>query len=119
MKPCDHDCRPIFEKLIEPLRARARELGYAVAVHGTVKRDIDLIAIPWTPEAVAPKELAEALRLKALEVHGAAYMKPPENDDPWHLDGCPGFKPHGRLCWCFYLGGPCYIDLSVMPVLKA
>lgn len=115
MKPCDYDSRPKYELLIEPLRKRARELGYAIGVHGTLKRDIDLIACPWTNEAVDPKTLAEALRLVALEVVGAAYMIPPENEDPFHIEGCPGMKPHGRLCWTFHMGGGPYIDLSVMP----
>lgn len=115
MKPCDYDSRPKYELLIDPLRKRARELGYAIGVHGTLKRDIDLIACPWSNEAVDAKTLAEALRLVALEVVGAAYMIPPENEDPFHLAGCPGMKPHGRLCWTFHMGGGPYIDLSVMP----
>lgn len=115
MKPCDHDSYPIYRTLIEPLRARARELGYALAVHGTLKRDIDLLACPWVAEAVEAKVLAEELRLVALKIHGAAYMSGKESEDPYHQDGCPGAKPWGRLCWTFYLGGPSYIDLSVMP----
>lgn len=109
------DARPIYEKIIEPLRAKALELGYAIGVHGTLRRDIDLIACPWTPLAVDAKTLAEALRLVALEVHGAAFMLAPEEADPFHQEGCPGMKPHGRRTWCFHMGGGPYIDLSVMP----
>jgi len=109
------DAHPIYEKIIEPIRAKARELGYAIGVHGTLRRDIDLIACPWTDHAVAAKDLAEAVRLVALDVYGAAYMIPPENEDPFHLEGCPGMKPHGRLSWCFHMGGGPYIDLAVMP----
>lgn len=115
MKPCDYDSRPIFDKIIEPIRARAKELGYAIGVHGTLKRDIDLIACPWVTGAVDAKTLAEAVRLVALEIHGAAYMIPPENTDPHHIEGCPGAKAHGRLTWTFHMGGGPYIDLSVMP----
>ena len=39
-----------------------------------------------------------------------------EGADEYHLKGCPGMKPHGRLCWSFHLGGGPYIDLSVMPL---
>lgn len=109
------DAKPIYEKIIEPIREKARELGYAIGVHGTLRRDIDLIACPWGDQAVDAKTLAEAVRLVALEVYGAAYMIPPENTDPFHIEGCPGMKPHGRLSWCFHMGGGPYIDLAVMP----
>lgn len=115
MKECQHDSRPFYEKLIEPLRAKARELGYALGVHGTLKRDIDLIACPWTHEAVDARTLAEALlKVAADHNNGLAFLKPHE-DDRYFWAGCPGHKPHGRLVWTFHLGGGPYIDLSVMP----
>lgn len=113
MKDCTWDARPLAEKLIEPLRVRARELGYALAVHGTLKRDIDLVAVPWIPEAKDPKTLAHAMYEVCVEVNdGAAIIR---ENDPWHLNGCPGHKPHGRLVWTIHLGGGPYIDLSVLP----
>lgn len=113
MKPCDYDSRPLYEKLIEPLRARARELGYALAVHGTLKRDIDLIACPWIEEAGTADALAQALYEVCVELtDGGCIMR---DLDPWHLEGCPGHKPHGRLCWTIHFGGGPYIDLAVMP----
>jgi hypothetical protein len=52
MKPCSHDSHAKYELLIEPLRAVARSLGYALTVHGSLVRDIDLVAVPWTSDAV-------------------------------------------------------------------
>ena len=115
MKECSWDARPLYERHIEPLRARARELGYALGVHGTLKRDIDLIACPWIPEAVDARTLAEALlAVAARHNEGLAFLKPHE-DNGYFWAGCPGNKPHGRLCWTFHLGGGPYLDLSVMP----
>jgi len=115
-KPCDHDSRPKYEALIGPIRETARALGYAVGVHGTLKRDIDLIACPWVDTAVDARTLAEAIRDVCREHNGGiAHMTPVEQDDPWHLAGCPTKKPHGRLTWSYHLGGGPYIDLSVMP----
>lgn len=31
----------------------ARGCGYAIGLHGSMKRDVDLIAVPWTDEARA------------------------------------------------------------------
>jgi hypothetical protein len=116
MQPCDHDSRPKYALLIGPLREKARELGYAIGVHGTLKRDIDLIACPWTPEAAPARELAEALQAVTLAVNGKADLAWHAGRDPeFTREGGPGIKPHGRLCWTIHLGGGPYIDLSVMP----
>lgn len=124
MKPCEWDSREKYELLIGPLRERAKELGYAIGVHGTLKRDIDLIACPWTNEAVDAKHLAEQLRLVVEKVNG--YAQPGAREiSEYFLDGCPGGKDHGRMCWTWYLDkegsdnckGP-YIDLSVMPRIR-
>ena len=111
----DISARAQYDRLIGPLTETARKLGYALCVHGSLNRDIDLVAVPWANEAVSPKELAEAIRAKAAEVNpvGVAFIKPSE-DDRFHRDGCPGMKPHGRYAWGFHLGGGPYLDLSVM-----
>lgn len=117
MKPCDHDSRPLYERLIGPLREKARELGYAIGVHGTLKRDIDLIACPWTAEAVDARALANALRDVAAAINGKADFAWRQGYETWWAEGTPGNKPHGRLGWLIFLGGGPYIDLSVMPRL--
>ena len=123
-KDCTHDSHEKYELLIGPLRERAKDLGYAIGVHGTLKRDIDLIACPWTNAAVDPKHLAEQLRLVVEKVNGFAQPGYREVSE-YFLDGCPGGKDHGRLCWTWYLdkygSDNCvgsYIDLSVMPRIR-
>jgi len=108
-------CREYAERLIPLLRERAKTLGYALGVHGSLARDIDLIAVPWTAESVPAGELAEALRqVAAIELEWC-FMDRHEGADEYHLKGAPGAKPHGRLVWAFFLPGGPYIDLSVMP----
>ncbi len=114
MAAVERKCRDLAARLIVPLRETAREHGYALGVHGSLARDIDLIAVPWTGEACSQVELAEAIRRKAEEVCGFAFLHPLE-DRPFFHGGMPGSKPHGRLAWAFHLGGGPYIDLSVMP----
>ena len=45
------------DKIITKIRQIARKHGWAIGVHGSLKRDIDLIAVPWTWEAVSWYEL--------------------------------------------------------------
>lgn len=110
------DCIRSAFYLIPALREVAESLGYALAVHGSLSRDIDLIACPWTSEAVEPRVLAEAIQKKAIEINGFAFPLHNE-DEEYNRAGCPGAKPHGRLTWVYHLGGGPYIDLSVMPLL--
>ena len=80
----------------------AREVGYAVGVHGSLKRDFDLIAAPWTNKAVDPVDFI--MHMKAgLEAK---------------LVGDIVNKPHGRIGCNLQLDGYYkVIDLSVMPTL--
>lgn len=80
----------------------ARKRGYALTVHGSLARDFDFVAIPWTEDACPAEELAEAIRARCGGI-------------PDHKIPGPVQKPHGRLAWMFHLGGGPYIDLSVMP----
>lgn len=100
--------------LIEPIRSVAKKFGYAIGVHGSLARDIDLIAAPWTEQAVEPELLAAAIAnlARAFNENGwAKVFGPGDADDK--------LKPHGRMCWSIHLDGGAYIDLSVMPRLAA
>lgn len=44
---------------IEVIRHLAKELGYAIGVHGTQERDLDVIAAPWVENAVSSRELLQ------------------------------------------------------------
>lgn len=84
------------------LAEKARSMGYALALHGSLKRDLDLIAIPWTEEAAEPAALMAAL-CEEFDLEPNTPM------------GLPGAKPHGRLAWTIPLWWGAYLDLSVMP----
>jgi hypothetical protein len=95
----------VYDGAIGSLRARARELGYALAVHGSLARDIDLVAVPWVDEAVDAETLIAALREVVESVTGFAVLGP---------DGSTT-KPHGRIGWTIHPHGRMYFDISVMP----
>ena len=80
----------------------AREHGYALTVHGSMARDFDFVAIPWTEEATPAEELVAAI----IKACGTIFRQGEEDATP---------KPHGRRAWQLHLCGGPYIDLSVMP----
>lgn len=106
---------PAYLWLIPLMTEIAREYGYALAVHGSVNRDLDLIAVPWVEEAKSAIELVEALR-QCISGNIRAFVKGADGND---IRVNPENKPHGRVSWAIQMQYPhLYIDLSVMPVQK-
>lgn len=110
-RPCSYTnrTRECYRALIPALRHVARRCGYALAVHGSLKTDIDLIAVPWRDSCASAGYLAEEIRKTTETIIGTARTR--------ERDKNPEAKPCGRLAWSFYLQpegieGP-YIDLSV------
>lgn len=96
--------RSLLDAFLPPIREAARARGYAVAVHGSLKRDIDLIAVPWTNEACSPREVAESIRAAVADVTGACSFL-----------GEVGEKPHRRYAYTLvHSGFAGEIDLSVI-----
>ena len=100
----------IYAQLLPRIREAAKGLGYALAIHGTMSRDLDILAAPWVENAVAPEELVEVI---AKAVGGFVIG----GDDEMERGkvGKPTRKPHGRMSWNICWGGMAFIDLSVMP----
>lgn len=102
----------IYAQLLPRIREAAKELGYAIAIHGTMMRDLDLLAVPWVDDAASEDELVSMI---AREVGG--YVIGDKNDrmNPGEVVPNPTPQPHGRKSWNICWGGPAFIDLSVMP----
>lgn len=92
----------------------AKRHGYALAIHGSLHRDFDLVAIPWVEEASEPLKLIRSIKraTRAVTYH--------EDFDYLVKDCCPTKKPHGRIAYSLHVtnqgmyGG--YLDISVMPL---
>lgn len=102
MKPANR--APIYTACVYPeLAELCRKHGYALAVHGSLARDFDLVAIPWTNEAAAPetvvKEITESFSIKEI--------------------GQPATKEHGRINYTLSWMGEAFMDFSFMPRLEA
>lgn len=93
------------EHAIAASQNAVRNQGYAVAVHGSRVRDLDLVAIPWVEDtAYTPLMVAEEIA-RAI---------------PGFIAGKPEKKPHGRVGFVIHPNSHWgfdrwYIDLSVMP----
>lgn len=84
----------------------ARDHGYALALHGSLLSDLDLIAVPWTLEAtdeitllIAIKEHLGLCDLLSDTSSGEKMTK----------------KPHGRMAWKIAIWPTGSVDLSIIP----
>jgi hypothetical protein len=100
MKPANN--APLYAGFYSELAEITRKHGYCLAVHGSLARDLDLIAVPWTDEAPEAQVVVDAILAEfALQTVGA-----------------PSIKSHGRICYTLVVSfGDCFIDLSFMPLL--
>jgi len=65
-------------RLLKIMRHVAREHGYPLVLHGSIERDLDVAAIPWTAEAVDRETLVSALTkaVRGVVTGGPANEKP-------------------------------------------
>lgn len=111
----------------------ARKHGYALAAHGSMVTDFDLIAVPWTEQAIEAEELMQHImsHLDAVDYRGllvrdcSSWANDKQIDqmvknerersgEPRGPFDC-ALKPHGRKAWNLYMAAGVKIDLSVMP----
>lgn len=109
------EVRALALRVAEVGREAARACGYCLVTHGSLERDVDLLAVPWVDDAVDAFSLVKAVQAAVSAEIGKCYR-----------NHAPALKPHGRLAWIMYFQGAIstptgaypFIDLSVAPRLK-
>lgn len=101
-----------YKSRLPAIREAAKNCGYAIGVHGSMRRDLDLIAVPWVQDYSPANILAEAIQVAACGINQHGYS--------WEE------KPNGRIATSFPIcwspptesGTPIinsgHIDLSIM-----
>ncbi len=93
----DPSYAPVYCALYPKLAKIARSHGYALAIHGTLGRDMDLICVPWADKISRPIDVVD-------EITSTFAIR---------RIGEPTAKNHGREAWTISVGhGECAIDLS-------
>lgn len=91
---------PVYCALYPSLAIIARKHGYALAIHGTLGRDMDLICVPWAGVVSEPCSVVKEI----VDTFAIVQVGEPTN------------KNHGRVAWTISVGhGECAIDLSFLP----
>jgi hypothetical protein len=93
---------PEYARIFTKARCISWSEGYALLLHGTATRDLDLLAVPWTESACDARHLVGRIA-RACDLEVIALLSP---------------KPHGRTATTLMFKGfndPRFVDLSVMP----
>ena len=108
-----------YAQCYKGLQIVAKDMGYNLLLHGSMDRDLDLVAVPWVDE---PKSHAELLQ-GFCALLGVPYLTD-QDENPCHFSMLPG----GRSAYIINLnrGGKFngytdeqyYLDISITPLIK-
>jgi hypothetical protein len=108
----------LYAYYFEKLKITAKRYGYNLVLHGSLNRDLDLIAIPWTD---SPKD--EFKLIQALSRNITGYYSKQKSHYLYSV--LPGGR-HSYIininrggAWNYYQDGQYYIDISVTPSPKS
>ena len=96
--------RPAFyASMYEDIRKCAMDSGWTVALHGSLASDMDILAMPWTNDAVLfTKLICNISKLfdgnSMSELYSISYNE----------------KPHGRIVATIPIWEDFYLDISTM-----
>lgn len=107
--------KPIFyAHVFEQLRRLAKKYGYNLLLNGSLNRDLDLVAIPWTDN---PKDEFEMIKHFELRLTGF-YSKQKEH---YMFSILPGGRKSYVInlnrggAWNHYQDKQYYLDISITP----
>ena len=100
--------RPAFyASMYEDIRTCAMELGWAVALHGSLKSDMDIMAMPWVENAVKFETLVSAI---------CGLFEDNELAGTYSVDYKS--KSHGRVVATNPIWEDFYLDISTTDIRK-
>ena len=99
------------------IRQAARQHGYAIGLHGSTRRDFDLMAMPWTETCSGREALAHAVAQAACGI---------DRDGPynWTLKPCGRLATSIPICWTSHtdefanMTSVGHIDLSIIEYMS-
>jgi hypothetical protein len=107
----------LYAMLYEQLKQIAESYGYNLLIHGSLHRDLDLVAVPWIDNPRPEQEMIKDMQIYLLgikttkpdgEVH---YTTLPGNRHSYIIDLNRGDK-HGE--WVRFEDKQYYLDISVI-----
>jgi hypothetical protein len=94
----------LYEGVMPEIARAARECGYAIFINGSLQRDCDIVAVPWSKTCFTEEELLKRIVFAATLRFGFAEV----TVGPTH-------RPHGLTAYVILLTTGKYLDLKIVP----
>lgn len=97
----------LYAALWDDIRSAAWECGWAVALHGSLARDMDIMAMKWVEDCTDAQTMIDTIikRCFADNILAERFTKCIKN-----------VKPHGRVCYTIPIWGDHYLDISLIEI---
>lgn len=82
------------------LRQAAMDKGWALALHGSLASDMDIMAMPWTNEATTDTEMIEAIKNCFTDCNKIKAEK--------------SEMPNNRVVYTLSIFGDFYLDINII-----
>lgn len=92
-----------YAAMWEDFRKAALDCGWALALHGSLANDMDIMAMPWTENAVHPLEMI-------LEIKKCF-------DTPKLITVTETDMPNNRMVYTLSIWSDFYLDINVIKVV--
>jgi len=122
----------LYSYYFEIIKEIGNKYGYNIVLHGSMNRDLDLIAIPWIDDVKDKEEMIDEI---AKTIGGILLIQNRTIENP--NGNRFGIRSHGRMTYIIninrdieykydgiqsnikeYSTPQYYIDISIMPILK-
>lgn len=95
--------RAVFYASLWPdLREAALDCGWALGLHGSLANDMDIMAMPWTEEAIHPLEMVLKLKKCFTDAHCITISETE--------------KCNNRVVYTLSIWADFYLDINVIKV---
>ena len=91
-----------YAAMWEDFRGAALDKGWALALHGSLASDMDIMAMPWTKDAVQPLEMILALKQCF--------------DEPNCLNLIETSMPNNRMVYTLAIWADFYLDINIIRI---
>ena len=93
-----------YASMWNDFRQAALDCGWALALHGSLSNDMDIMAMPWVEEAKPIEEMIQALEGCLTIPEEGHHCQTQVSED----------KPNGRVVYTIHIWADFYIDLNII-----
>lgn len=107
----------LYSYYFEQLKVIAKEFGYNLVIHGSMHRDLDLIAIPWIDNPEDEFKMVQKFENYLTGFHS-------EQKEHYLFSILPGGRKNYVISlnrigeWNNYIDAQYYLDISVTPLIS-